>query len=87
VQLGEIKPRFSRTMQTSYTSFGCPHFNAIFGDWFVREAVTEAHLYDQEIAGFDAERVSLGPSSDQAHWCLPTDGVSYCGELRARLAA
>jgi hypothetical protein len=87
VKLGEIKPRYSRTMETSYTSFGCPHCNSIFGDWFVREAVMEAHLYDQEVAGFDVERQALGNADQQGHWCLPADGVSYCSAGAARQAA
>lgn len=87
VELGEIKPRYSRTMETSYTSFGCPHCNAIFGDWFVREAVMEAHLYDQEVAGFDVERPALGMAGTQGHWCLPTDGVSYCEAVAVGRAA
>jgi hypothetical protein len=74
-------------MEASYVSFGCPHCNALFGDHFVREAVMEAHLYEQEVAGFDVERPAVGNLDQQAHWCLPADGVSYCGTDAAHRAA
>jgi hypothetical protein len=87
IQLGAIKSRHSRTMETSYLSFGCPHCDKLFGDWFVRDAVMEAHLYDQEVAGFDVEARSTSLIEQQAHWCLPADGRSYCGNVEARRAA
>lgn len=36
--MGEIKERFSKTMNQSYMSFGCPECDALVGDHYLQEA-------------------------------------------------
>jgi hypothetical protein len=78
IALGPIKQRYSRTMETRYLSFGCPHCDALFGEWFVREAVLDAAVCDHACARFEVTRPMLGAADRQGHWCLPADGAAYC---------
>ena len=82
VALGAIKNRYSRTVESSYLSFGCPHCDALFGDWFVREAVLDAAIDGYACARFEVEHPMLGRADVQGHWCLPPRGSSYCNDGR-----
>lgn len=37
VVMGEVKKRYSRTMEQSYMSFGCPKCDGILGDFYLRD--------------------------------------------------
>lgn len=50
-KLGPIKSRFSRTMNQSYLSFGCPKCDAIFGDHYLNELKIDV-LYDNDQSHF-----------------------------------
>lgn len=39
--LGEIKPRYSRTVKESYTSFGCKYCDSLFGNFFINDTFME----------------------------------------------
>lgn len=41
IRLGEIKQRYSKSMDESYTSFGCINCNNIFGKIFVDDIISE----------------------------------------------
>lgn len=100
VRLGPIKKRYSRTMESSYMSFGCPSCDALFGSWFVHhQELLEAEDSDFTHS-FEFERPYAHDSSEdeepseyqaerisaQAHWCLPADG-RYCDTPVARRVA
>jgi hypothetical protein len=87
IMLGAIRSRHSRTLETSYLSFGCPHCDALFGDFFVRGEVLEAAVEDYAVARFEAEAPAIGLDGLQGHWCLPAAGRSYCGAEALSAAA
>ena len=37
IVLGDIKPRYSRTVNDSYMSFGCAYCDSLFGDFFMND--------------------------------------------------
>ena len=78
IGLGAIKRRYSKTVGGSYLSFGCPHCDAIFGDWFVRQETRNAMLDQYACATFDVDIPMIGAGERQAHWCLPKDRRTYC---------
>lgn len=79
IRLGAIKKRYSKTVGGSYVSFGCPHCDAIFGEWFVREETIGAMLDGYACAGFEIDVPMVGAGERQTHWCLPKDRRTYCG--------
>lgn len=46
IKLGEIKERMSHTVGEEYMSFGCPHCDAIMGQWYLHELKIE-YAYDE----------------------------------------
>ena len=47
--LGDIKPRFSRTVQEEYPSFGCAHCDSLFGDFFIQDSCEEMIYYADKL--------------------------------------
>ena len=41
LRMGEIKPRFSRTVHTAYPSFGCAYCDSLFGKFFLNDSLCE----------------------------------------------
>ena len=37
IALGEIKPRYSKTVNDSYMSFGCKYCDSLFGNFFIND--------------------------------------------------
>jgi hypothetical protein len=37
IVMGEVKERYSKTVNDSYMSFGCPNCDSIFGEWYLRD--------------------------------------------------
>ncbi|MDX6453836.1 MAG: hypothetical protein QOH16_3885 [Gaiellaceae bacterium] len=86
IRLGAIKKRYSKTVEQRYLSFGCPHCDAIFGNFFIRNDLLDAVLDDYHVARIETEGQATG--GRQRHWCFPQDGHSYCnGEELAEVAA
>lgn len=72
IKLGEIKRRFSKTVQNSYMSFGCYSCDSIFGDWYVMEAEFEVAYGYGQVATID-ESIELDEIIELniPHWCYP----------------
>jgi hypothetical protein len=82
LRVGAIKSRYSRTMGESYLSFGCPWCDALYGHFYLHEAVIDAHSALEDGNGaaavFEADVVFRHPTSEpQPHWCYPEDGT-FC---------
>ncbi len=71
LKFGTIKERYSNTVQSSYTAFGCYKCNSIFGDWFIMEAKLE-YKYVTDILSLQEEiEISKVYELDIPHWCFP----------------
>jgi hypothetical protein len=87
LNLGAVKTRRSRTLETSYLSFGCPHCDALFGDFFVRGELLEAAVDDYAVARFEVVLPAIGLEGRQGHWCLQIDGLPHCDREAMQEAA
>jgi len=72
INIGTIKERYSKTTDSSYMSFGCPKCDAIFGDWYLHEAIIGAWYGD----GVVDKMLINGNFKQQLgqnvpHWCHP----------------
>lgn len=78
MRLGEIKRRFSKTVQDSYISFGCYSCDSVFGDWFVMEAEREIAYGHGQIATVERS-IELDEIIELhiPHWCYPGE-LPYC---------
>ena len=78
VQMGEIKHRYSRTVNPGSTSFGCPWCDAIFGDSFYSKEVKNAYI--NQCPTIDCEtQVTLTENLvvDVPHWCY-SENREFC---------
>jgi len=74
VRLGQIKKRYSKTVDNSYTSFGCYNCDSIFGDWYVMEAKLDIKYEPKELT-YQAElELKEGVELPIQHWCFPNNG-------------
>ncbi len=73
LKLGAIKNRYSKTVEDSYTSFGCYKCDSIFGDWYVMEAKIDI-IYEPKELTYQGE-IELEESVELPiqHWCFPDD--------------
>lgn len=79
IKLGQIKERFSNTVNMSYMSFGCYKCDSIFGDWFVMEAKLDM-MYDANAISHQGE-IELKETFklNIPHWCFPED-KQFCSD-------
>jgi hypothetical protein len=78
LKLGEIKRRFSKTVQDSYISFGCYNCDSIFGDWFVMDAQMEAIYGYRQVATIERElKLDEDIKLPIPPWCYPND-LAFC---------
>ena len=68
--MGEIKERFSRTMNESYMSFGCPHCDAIVGDHYFSDMKMEYMYESDDESVFDIPIHGPGIQYEQKHFIV-----------------
>jgi hypothetical protein len=77
--MGEIKERYSRTVDKPYISFGCCKCDAIFGDLFVEEAILDSMCYKEDVV--ECLQIEVNSAETMAeyfpHWCHPGD-LDFC---------
>lgn len=75
-RVGEIKKRYSKTVNSSYKSFGCYKCDSIFGDWFLNKEIMKAKMsgVDFEL-NVDIELPEI--IEDREHWCY-SENNDYC---------
>jgi hypothetical protein len=70
MKMGKIKPRYSKTVRSSYTSFGCPYCDAIFGDHFYFEEICNVEYgYVKPIDFETTVNISIKKQENSPHWC------------------
>jgi len=47
--MGEIKPRYSKTIGEAYPSFGCAQCDSIFGNFYLHEDILELRYYTERL--------------------------------------
>lgn len=69
--MGEIKDRYSRTIEESYMSFGCCECDAIFGEHYVKEAIWESLYHKEDIIEHLEIEVNTEDTilEELPHWC------------------
>jgi len=77
LKLGEIKKRFSKTVEDAYTSFGCYKCDSIFGDWFVMEAKIDVMYQPKELLCQGEIELKETVALPIQHWCFP-DNKQFC---------
>ena len=77
--MGEIKERYSGMVGHSYMSFGCCKCDAIFGDFYVREAILDSWYNEEDIVDHLEIEVNAAETIQEElpHWCHPGDLV-FC---------
>lgn len=77
LKLGQIKKRYSRTVEDSYTSFGCYKCDSIFGDWYVMEAEIDIRYEPKELTYRGQIELKENIELPIRHWCFPDNG-QFC---------
>lgn len=74
-RIASLSPRYTQTTRTTYMAFGCPNCRAVFGDFYMGSAWSEAHYAD----AVDVIEIDLATelSVMQPHWCRDT-GSGLC---------
>lgn len=81
LRIGQIKKRYSNTVQERYKSFGCPHCDALCGDFFLRhEILPEAQYHEDKAPATLETEIFLNELSSEEchHWCFPETGKFCC---------
>jgi Competence protein CoiA-like family len=73
LKVGQLKKRFSKTVQDSYLSHGCFYCDAIFGDFYLRTEKMEGQNDSNSIR--QKVNIDLGAIKEQGHhWCYSDNG-------------
>ncbi len=76
LKVGEIKMRYSNTVEDSYVSHGCYYCDALFGNWFVPKEKKEA-LTDDLGVTFKRNITFNNFSVASKHWCY-SENKDFC---------
>lgn len=61
IALGEIKPRYSKTVNDSYMSFGCKYCDSLFGNFFIndtfRDVIYSARSLPKALVEIDEDMI------------------------------
>ncbi len=78
INLATIKKRYSKTAEDSYLSFGCADCDALFGDFFVHEAILDS-LYGVGVVEKFSFETDVAKDFKQGipHWCHPGEN-KFC---------
>ncbi|WP_392476290.1 competence protein CoiA [Nostoc sp. C110] len=81
IRMGEIKTRYSKTVEDSYISFGCSWCNALFGEFYYFGEVNNA-IYGDDGSNHTFWETQLTVTDSnildyEAHWCYPENG-DFC---------
>jgi len=77
LKLGQIKKRYSKTVEDTYTSFGCYNCDSIFGDFFVMEAKIDIMHGPNELSYHGEIELKESVELPIPHWCFP-DNKQFC---------
>lgn len=78
INLACIKKRYSNTAGGEYLSFGCNDCDALFGDFFVREAIIESYYGDEVVEKVTFETDTVEEFRQNIpHWCHPGEN-DFC---------
>jgi len=76
LKIGQLKNRYSKTIQDSYLSHGCFYCDAIFGDWFLNIEKMDG-ISDPNSTNVKVE-IEFDEFSDKGnHWCYSENG-EFC---------
>lgn len=83
LKLGEIKNRYSHTVEDSYTSFGCFKCDSIFGDWYVMDAEMDMLYAPKKLTHQGEIQLKESIELPIRHWCFPDNG-QFCEQLHRK---
>lgn len=76
IKIGEIKNRYSNTVQQSYPSFGCYYCDSIFGDFYLMTEKMDAQYMPDKLVVKKA--IDFGHVTHEGdHWCFSKAG-NFC---------
>lgn len=76
IKIGQIKKRYSKTVNSSYKSFGCYKCDSIFGDWYLNTEIMESKMYESYIE-IKTEIELNEIIREKEHWCF-NEKNEYC---------
>lgn len=76
LRIGQLKKRYSKTVNDSYLSHGCFYCDAIFGDFYLNTEKMEGQNDSNSIR--HKEKIDLGTMTEEGqHWCY-SESKEFC---------